>query len=136
MEPWARTTKQRKAILEELRRMPTHPTADELFDRVRHRLPRISLGTVYRTLEALSRAGVVRVVGQPGSQRRYDATGGDHGHIRCARCGRVDDLAGQAAVEAGAEGAAERLGYRVIERRVDFVGICPVCWNEEERDGS
>jgi Fur family ferric uptake transcriptional regulator len=134
--PWERTTKQRTVILEELREMRSHPTADELHERVRLRLPRISLGTVYRTLESLERAGMVRVVGHPGSQRRFDATGGDHGHIRCIRCGRVDDLAGPADARAGDDGAVERLGYVVLERRVDFVGICPACREKEERDGS
>jgi Fur family transcriptional regulator, ferric uptake regulator len=134
--PWERTTKQRTVILEELRKMPTHPTADELHERVRRRLPKVSLGTVYRTLEKLSRAGIVRVVGQPGSQRRFDATGGDHGHIRCIRCGRVDDLDGPADVGADDEGAARRLGYEVLERHVDLVGICRDCREKEERDGS
>ena len=47
-------TKQRKVILEELRKSTTHPSADEVYRMVRHRLPRISLGTVYRNLEVLS----------------------------------------------------------------------------------
>lgn len=136
MQPWERTTRQRTVILEELRSMKTHPTADELLERVRRRLPRVSLGTVYRTLESLAQAGMVRIVGQPGSQRRFDASNADHGHIRCARCGRVDDLDGSADHEAGGDGAAERLGYVVIERRVDYVGICPRCRRKGESDGS
>ena len=136
MQPWARTTKQRTVILEELRRMQSHPTADELYEQVRLRLPKISLGTVYRTLESLAQAGMVRIVGQPGSQRRYDASHPDHGHIRCARCGRVDDLAAPAAREEDPDGAAERLGYVVLERRVDYIGICLRCRRKEERDGS
>ena len=49
-----RITAQRKAILEELQNTNTHPTADELYKMVRLRLPRISLGTIYRNLEKLS----------------------------------------------------------------------------------
>ena len=43
-------TRQRAVILEELRKLTTHPTADELYQIVRARMPRISLGTVYRNL--------------------------------------------------------------------------------------
>ena len=48
-----RNTTQRQVIFEELRRQQTHPTAAELHEIVRRRLPRISLGTVYRNLELL-----------------------------------------------------------------------------------
>ena len=48
-----RMTRQRKVILDTLRRLKTHPTADEVFSIVRKQLPRISLGTVYRNLELL-----------------------------------------------------------------------------------
>ncbi|MBW2706713.1 MAG: transcriptional repressor, partial [Deltaproteobacteria bacterium] len=47
-------TRQRQVILEELRKVDTHPSADEVYEMVRKRLPRISLGTVYRNLEILS----------------------------------------------------------------------------------
>ena len=49
-QPQTRMTRQRAVILEELRKVKTHPTADELYSIVRERLPRISLGTVYRNL--------------------------------------------------------------------------------------
>ena len=55
-----RMTQQRQVILEELRLCRSHPTADELYSRVRRRLPRISLGTVYRNLETLAERGLIR----------------------------------------------------------------------------
>jgi Fur family ferric uptake transcriptional regulator len=122
-----RKTKQREAILDELVKLRTHPSAAELYARVRKRLPRISLGTVYRNLETLSREGVIRTLEAAGSQKRFDADTGDHGHIRCVGCGRVDDLA------AGADRArcdarvAKGTGYRLLGRRVEYLGICPAC---------
>ena len=53
-------TKQRQVILEELKKTASHPTADEVFLMVRQRLPRISLGTVYRNLELLSENGTIQ----------------------------------------------------------------------------
>ena len=55
-----RNTKQRKVIIEELRKFHSHPTADEIHRMVRKRLPRISLGTVYRNLALLSQMGMIR----------------------------------------------------------------------------
>ena len=87
-----RKTKQREVILEELMKLRAHPSADELYERVKKRLPRISLGTVYRNLEMLSREGIIHRLETAGSQKRFDGETGDHQHIRCVRCGRIDDL--------------------------------------------
>ena len=53
-------TVQRKVIVDELRKLKCHPTADELYEVVRRKLPRISLGTVYRNLEVLSANGEIQ----------------------------------------------------------------------------
>jgi Fur family ferric uptake transcriptional regulator len=55
-----RRSKQREIILEELKKFDSHPSADELYERVRKRLPHISLGTVYRNLEILAREGIIQ----------------------------------------------------------------------------
>ena len=54
-----RMTRQRRVILEELCKVDTHPSADEVYVMVRKRLPRISLGTVYRNLEILTQSGEI-----------------------------------------------------------------------------
>jgi len=53
-----RNTRQRQVVLEELRKLTSHPTAAELYEITRARLPKISLGTVYRNLEVLAENGV------------------------------------------------------------------------------
>ncbi len=55
-----RNTRQRRLILEELRKLKTHPTAASLYAIVRRRMPKISLGTVYRNLELLNQMGMIR----------------------------------------------------------------------------
>ena len=67
-----RLTRQRSIILEELRAMGRHPTACELYDAVRGRLPRISLATVYRNLEFLSEKGLIRKITTAGRRKRFD----------------------------------------------------------------
>ncbi|NNK14655.1 MAG: transcriptional repressor, partial [Desulfofustis sp.] len=82
-----RLTPQRQVILEELAKVKTHPTANEVYDMVRKRLPRIGLGTVYRNLELMADNGMILKLEVGGSQKRFDATTDLHYHIRCTGCG-------------------------------------------------
>ena len=57
-----RETKQRRVVYETIKNTYSHPTADWIFDKVRHRLPKVSLGTVYRNLGVLKEEGLVREI--------------------------------------------------------------------------
>lgn len=121
-----RWTGQRQVILEELRGLTSHPTAEEVYELARKRLPRISLGTVYRNLEHLSSDGVVLKLEMAGARKRFDGKLSPHYHIRCDKCGRVDDV--DAKVPPGIDGALRgRSDYRVTGHRLEFDGICPKC---------
>jgi Fe2+ or Zn2+ uptake regulation protein len=89
-----RSTSQRLAVYDQLAGMLHHPTAEEVFQAVRPSLPRISLATVYKALEALVAIGVVgRLNAADGSgPARYDARSDDHYHFRCLRTGTIHDL--------------------------------------------
>lgn len=124
--PNMRLTTQRQIILEELGKVTSHPTANEVYDMVRKRLPRIGLGTVYRNLELLADSGVILKLEVGGTQKRFDATVAPHYHIRCSVCGKVDDIdipvqenINQAAMEAS--------NYKVLGHHIEFSGICPSC---------
>lgn len=127
-----RNTTQRRIILEELRKLETHPTAAELYELVRRRVPRISLGTIYRNLELLERMGAVRKLGYHGVQARYDGTEQNHLHIQCLHCGRIDDLP-DLKMKPPVEINSEIGGYRILGLTTAFVGICPKC--KKDRGG-
>lgn len=121
-----RMTHQRRVILDELKKVTSHPTADKVYEMVRQRLPRISLGTVYRNLEILSKCGMIQKLELGGNQQRFDGNTKNHYHVRCIRCGRVDDVP----VEPVAmfEDALRRVSdYEIIGHRLEFVGLCPQC---------
>jgi Fur family transcriptional regulator, peroxide stress response regulator len=120
--PERRMTRQRKVILAELRGTDSHPTADEIYERVRRTLPRISLGTVYRNLQTLVSDGQVRTLSD-GGRMRYDGALDDHCHVRCAACGVVGDVPAQGI---GAK-PCESGDFRIIGYKIEFVGICPEC---------
>ena len=120
-----RMTRQRAVILEELRKVKTHPTADELYTIVRERLPRISLGTVYRNLEFLAESGDVLKLDTPGNAKRFDGDISWHQHVRCVRCGRIGDV--MAPQEPPAVENVFVPGFTVTGARVEYDGVCDEC---------
>lgn len=121
-----RITRQRKVILEELRKVTSHPTADEIYQTVKIRLPKISLGTVYRNLEVLSEAGEIQKIDVDKNRLRYDGNPEEHYHIKCIKCGRVDDL--HDLPDSNVEKKASRItNWEITGHRLDFLGICPAC---------
>jgi Fe2+ or Zn2+ uptake regulation protein/predicted transcriptional regulator len=126
MQKLLRMTHQREIILDEIKKCATHPTADELYDRIKKKLPRISLATVYRNLEIMSEAGLINKLEISGRQKRFDWDLHQHDHIYCVQCHRVDniDLADKKDISLP---AGENQGYLVSGCRVEFYGICPKC---------
>jgi Fur family ferric uptake transcriptional regulator len=125
-KPNLRTTRQRRVILEELRNFTTHPSAEEIFEVVRKRLPRISLGTVYRNLEVLSDLGEIQKLEFGGTIKRFDGDPKDHYHIRCSLCDRVDN-APIPQLEDIENQITRETDYRIFGHRLEFFGLCPEC---------
>lgn len=120
-------TSQRRVLLEELRKVDTHPTADELYLMVRKRLPKISLGTVYRNLEMLSSAGEVAKLEITGKQKRFDGRAGWHHHLRCSDCDAVEDLHREdlSALDEILGGLID--GKHIRGCAIEFTGLCKKC---------
>ena len=123
-----RMTRQRQIILEELRSVDTHPSADQIYEMVRKRLPRISLGTVSRNLEILSESGEIQKLDLGCSLKRFDGVAEDHYHIRCLDCDRVVDAppGSEVFISYELKGAAD---FKISGHKLEFVGICPACLN-------
>ena len=127
-------TKQRKVIYEELCKVTSHPTVDMVYEIVRKRIPRISLGTVYRNLEVLAEQDKIRKLSIDGARMRFDGNLSEHSHIQCVVCGRVDDF--QVGVSVSLEKLAYDSGYEILGHKVEFFGKCPECRDAVEQDSS
>jgi len=119
-------THQREIILEELNRSKVHPTADELYERIRKKLPRISLATVYRNLEILSEAGLIKKLEISGRQKRFDWDPEPHNHVFCTQCQRVDNIP-TPVTQIPTVGPLQEKGYNITGCRIEFFGLCPKC---------
>jgi Fur family transcriptional regulator, ferric uptake regulator len=121
-----RITKQRQVLLEILCGLTNHPSADDLYLLLRERMPRISLGSVYRNLEILSDEGFIQKLDVAGVQKRFDGNPHNHYHVRCQECGQVDDL--DLPLKNDVEEEASRLSdYKILRHSLEFIGICPQC---------
>jgi Fe2+ or Zn2+ uptake regulation protein len=125
-------TEQRRAIYAVLASSREHPSAEQIHRAVRQRLPRLSLATVYKNLEALRAIGAVSDVNSLHEFGRYEAAlpgtgaGQPHHHLVCIRCKRVLDLY-DSRFDSFRFGAAEAQGFEVRAVRIQVEGLCPAC---------
>jgi Fe2+ or Zn2+ uptake regulation protein len=123
-----RFTAQRLAVYQHLHRAVHHPTAEEVYRGVRKVLPKISLATVYKSLEALVACGLAAKLTAVDGSARYDARSDRHYHLRCLHSGSVEDLPtpfDPDLIEKLDPGLTERLeqeGFRVTGYRLELVG--------------
>jgi len=130
-----RNTPQRRVILHELRQLKSHPTAAELYAVVRKRLPRVSLGTIYRNLEVLNEDGMIHKLEFAGSETRFDGLLEQHDHVRCTECGRIEDIFLRDSALAPAR-PTELAGFAVTGHRLEYFGVCPDCRQRKSPAGS
>lgn len=119
-------TVQRRVILEAMLLRDDHPTAEEIFDSVRTRVPEISRGTVYRTLDALVQLGTIRHAHHPGSVIRFDSNTRHHHHLVCARCHHMVDFE-DARLDNLPVPGRDRTGFQITDYSVHFTGLCAEC---------
>ena len=124
-----RLTSQRQVILEELKKVKSHPTVNEIYEMVRKKLPRIGLGTVYQNLDLLVRLGIIRKLEVEGEQKRFDGDMTPHYHIRCIKCNRIDDIFIK--MDRGLEkSAASCCDYKILDHHAQFSGTCSKCFSK------
>jgi len=127
-----RLTKPRRLVLEVARAGNLHPSAYVVYNRVRRRLPHVSLGTVYRNLRVLVELGLLRE-SLDADGTRFDSNTAPHDHFTCVQCHRIYDLARPDEVRVPAR--ISSMGFQVLEHRVEFYGRCRACRQRQGRRG-
>jgi len=119
-------TPQRRAIFEVLIRDDSHPTAEEIYQRVWSVMPDISRTTVYNTLHELVSVGaLMEVEDLSEGGTRYDTSTTEHHHLYCLGCHALVDIDGD--LQRLELPPNEAAGYHIVRRQVTFYGYCPDC---------
>jgi Fur family peroxide stress response transcriptional regulator len=128
-------TPQRMAIVRELADDLTHPTAQDLFERLRPGFPTMSFATVYNTLDALARCGLTGSL-HLGGAVRFDPNTSPHHHAVCDACGSVEDVPvppAHRAPEARVLSADGGRSFHVRSEERTYRGLCGRCSSSRER---
>ncbi len=120
-------TRQREVIVAELADDVSHPTAQELFERVRVSQPGVSFATVYNTLDSLARAGLCTPRALSPGATRFDPNTEPHHHAVCDSCGLVWDLPAAPATTAAPPPTLPDAGFEVRAVEQIVRGLCADC---------
>lgn len=121
-----RLTPHRAAVLDVLRGSMDHPTAAEIYRRVRRRRPGVACATIYNALNWLTRHGMAAELKFGDEATRYDPITARHDHLVCTRCGALVDSTIEIPARVWAA-AARKNGFRVEHYRLELFGACPRC---------
>ena len=119
-------TRQRQVVLDVVQAGDTHPTAAEVFESARRKMPGISFATVYNSLRFLKQEGLVREVAFGSGASRYDRETDRHDHAICSACGTLVDFDLPGTVEL-MRSAARAARFKAESVHLTLVGLCPQC---------
>lgn len=116
-----------QAVLDVVHALGNHPTAQEIYDEVRHTRPNIGLASVYRILHTLTEQGMIREIGRS-EESRYDGQVARHDHAVCTECGMLIDLPDDIALtQEHLQTVARAAGLELESHEVRLYGKCTAC---------
>lgn len=121
-----RYSRQRQAIIDFLAAARHHPSAEEILQAVRKKVPTIGLATVYRNLDALLREGVISR-NFHGDVARFDARTDPHHHFICTHCGRIENLTPLPHEKQWLARIRRKSGAKIEHYAVELHGLCRDC---------
>ncbi|MEO8736157.1 MAG: transcriptional repressor [Edaphobacter sp.] len=119
-------THQRQVLYEVMQGMRGHPSPEEVYARVKKKIPAISLATVYKNIHLFVESGVFRKMSLHHGSVRVEMNNEAHHHMVCSKCKLITDIGEQ---ELGLVSKRTRLpgGFLVERYAVDVIGLCPKC---------
>ena len=124
-------TPQRLAIMKYLDEHRTHPTADQIYQKIKEKNPSLSKTTVYNSLITLQEHNIIQSITISSTELRYDFKKAMHHHFLCNRCKIIFDIE----IECPNIDKMLQQGHKVEEVQGYFKGICKNCLKKQENDG-
>ena len=119
-------THQRQVLYEVMKSMHGHPSPEEVYAKVKKKIPAISLATVYKNIHLFVENGVFREVSMHHGSVRVEMNGEEHHHMVCSKCKAITDIGED---ELGLVAKRNKLpgGFLVERYAVDVIGVCAKC---------
>jgi Fur family peroxide stress response transcriptional regulator len=119
-------THQRQVLYEVMKSMHGHPSPEEVYAKVKKKVPAISLATVYKNIHLFVESGVFREVSMHHGSVRVEMNGEAHHHMVCSKCKAITDIGEE---ELGLVAKRKKLpgGFLVERYAVDVIGVCAKC---------
>ena len=117
-------------VLDAIRVLEGHPTADEIYAKIYLAYPDISKATIYRNLNTMVEHGDLQRILIPDGADKYDYFVHKHYHVECAICGDFINLENIDYLPSLDEEAEKFTGYKGLKHDIIFTGICPRCQNK------
>ena len=118
-------TPQRREIIKVLSQDRSHPGAMDILERVRRKAPRISMSTVYYTLDMLKKEGLIRELEFYDRDNRYDINVSEHINLVCKKCGKITDFMGD--LPSFSKTVEKETGFKPASMRFEYYGTCRDC---------
>jgi Fur family peroxide stress response transcriptional regulator len=125
-----RLTPQRLAVLKILAASKDHPSVERTYEQVKKTFPTTSLATIYKTISLLKEVHEVLEIRYSEGSRFDGNKPYPHPHVICLKCKKILDP-DLMSLQGLTEEAAQRTGFRIMDHRLDFFGICPDCQAKE-----
>ncbi|MDR3341371.1 MAG: transcriptional repressor [Treponema sp.] len=130
-------SKKRDAILELIQATTSHPSAQWVYEKLKPRIPDLSLSTVYRNINLFRQHGFVISLGVVDGEERFDGVVSPHPHFVCNRCGNIIDITCPntetlkiiLGYEEAGQGVHPQL-FTIDYRKTIFYGCCVHCGGE------
>ena len=120
-------SKQREDLLNILKNSRSHPTAEELYEKAKEKIPSVSRGTVYRNLKDIVDEGYIIKISMASGADRYDYIHKKHNHIICKSCGTVKDFEYNFDLEDVKQSVIKQTEVSPLLDGVIMYGICEKC---------
>ncbi len=129
-----RPTFQRVKVLEHIYKFRnSHPTVETIFESLHKELSVISMATVYNTMNAFHKKGILNAITITGEEFRYDPNTENHHHFLCLKCGKIYDIDIKCPIALTSKKAID--GHKIEEVHGYFKGICRECRSKRLKNG-
>lgn len=125
-----RNTIQCALVLDTVKKLSSHATANEIYDEISKEHPNISRGTVYRNLQKLCESGEIRKVEIPDGADHFDHLCHNHYHVQCVSCERVFDV-DMKYMDNITDNINNSNGFEFFDHNIIFKGLCPECQKKD-----